>query len=222
MKKLTKAFMSLSLVVILMVATNTNVAAHTNEVSQANAPDESVLQTTSQSDDPTGLEGRNLQRLTQATERIDAAILQRVATRCASAQDLIQAAITRSTAIKTNRTTLYNKISAKLNSIVTRLAAAEIESSQLQGHATELSAKTDAFFADLELYHTALDDAAAIDCVEDTEGFLLALEEARSLHEQLKTAAEEIKLYVRDTVIGTLNSIRSTLPASTDANEEAQ
>lgn len=163
---------------------------------------------------------RRQQREADRAEAIDSFRLERTTERCAATQDKFQTAMTRAAEIKSNRADKYAAITAKLENIITRLDVSGIDSSELSGQVAVLGDMVSEFKGLFDIYQLALEDAASIDCVTDTEGFILALDEARSLRDDLKTGSAEIKTYIRGTIIDTLNKIKQALNSDDSAGEE--
>ena len=181
---------------------------------------EQTNETGSQADRRAEQEARKLERQQAVEAVIDQVRQTRVSQRCAAAQGKISAAVTRADSLEQNRTTIYNTVSTKLSGLVDRLNAAEVDTTVLAEQVTAYDSVVAEFFALLDNYQLALSDAAGIDCEEDTEGFILALDDARKLREQLKTKAQEIRSWVRDTIVPTLMDIKDSL--SQDSSDQGE
>ncbi len=168
-------------------------------------------------------EQRNAERKAQAEEQITIAQQQRVASRCAAAQTKLDSAVQKAQEVETNRSDAYANIVTKLNSLVLRLQASSIDTTALEAQIAAFDNEVSAFFNAFETYQLALSDAAEVDCESDTESFLLALQDARQQNALLKQSAMNLRTYVKDTIGGTLEDIRSTLDSGTnnDSGEEA-
>ncbi len=166
------------------------------------------------------LEARKEERRSRIEAEVSETKEQRVAGRCNGAQQKLAKALSRSETVETNRTDAYAKISEKLNTLVNRLIAAEVDTALLEEQIEEYDTLVNEFFILLDSYQQALTDATEVDCEEDTEGFLLALEDARATLDDLKAKSKAIRSQVRDTIVATLNDIKDSLSNADDQPEE--
>ena len=165
-------------------------------------------------------EARRQERADAREAALSAAQEARIAARCANAQEKLQAAITRASAVESNRQDIYSNVSSKLADIVSRLDATNIDTAELSSEIADYESQVTSFFSTFDNYELALQDAASIDCESDPEGFVLALEDARDLRAQLKSAAEDIKSYVRGTILVTLQEIKELLDSVDTESDE--
>ena len=167
------------------------------------------------------IDARIQSRIDAREERLTAAEERRIAGRCTGAQNKLQGAITRAENVESARMSAYDNVSAKLSQMVDRLDAASIDTTDLVAQVAEFDSMVTQFYADFDTYQQALADAAAMDCEENAEGFVAALEEARSLLEQLKTDASAIKEHVRTNILTTLGEIKDSLASDTTDGDES-
>jgi hypothetical protein len=161
-------------------------------------------------------EERKAAREEKFMDKVTSTRKNRVAARCAGAQTKLSAIITAGETVKTNRQEKYTRLTAKLDSIVTRLAATDADTALLETQVAEVKQLVADFNLTYDNHLTALKDAADLNCEEDTEGFLLALEEAKSQRGEAKAAAMDIREYVTKNILITLQDIKSSFAANSD------
>lgn len=202
----------------------------TEDIDETEVDEDEILYTT-QGNEGTGAQDsqktpaeRKQDRKDRFADKVDSSRKNRVAARCAGAQGLLQGASDATDTIRSNRSSAHQRLVSRLNNIVERLSGTEVDTALLQEEIVTLQGMIETFDAKFEEHQTALADALALDCEADTESFLLAIEEAKSLRKDLRALAKEIREYVVDTIISTLNDIKTSLvPADTaDAVEENQ
>lgn len=137
------------------------------------------------------------------------------------AQGIIKSVQNRSTSAEKARTNVYTKLDTKLGTLITKLKAANVDTTTLEQQRTTLEDKIETFNTDMTTYKQAVSDLAAMDCKSDPTAFKASLETARTLRNKLKDDATAIRTYVKDTIKPTLQDIRKTL-AEQKTNQEDQ
>ncbi len=115
--------------------------------------------------------------------------------------------------IETSRSAVHTNLVNRLNKLVEKLKAKEVDTTKLEAEITELKAKIATFKTDLAKYKQAIIDLKAMDCVSDPTAFKASLEAARTLRETVAKDGAAIKTYVNDTIKPTLKEIRAALEA---------
>ena len=116
--------------------------------------------------------------------------------------------------IETSRNEVYNNLIDRLNSLVTKLKAKNVDTTKLDAEIVTLKTKIATFQADLAKYKQGVIDLKSMDCVTDPTAFKAALESTRTLHDQVAKDALDVKAYVNDTIKPTLKDIRTQLAAT--------
>lgn len=138
---------------------------------------------------------------------------ERLKNRCKPAQALVKTEGEKVDGRVVVRTKAYTKLVERLNSLVSKLEAKEVDVTQLKSQIAVLETKIAKFNTDLAAYKQALSDLRTVDCATDPDAFKAALEVARSSRDTLITDATDIKTYVKDTIKVTLQAIRTQLEA---------
>lgn len=87
----------------------------------------------------------------------------------------------------------YSKLTDDLAKIIKSLKKQDVAVSKLSESQSKFDSAIKNYQADYQLYKTALDDAAAMDCRADPDGFLASLHESRALRSRLAADAAAIK-----------------------------
>lgn len=184
------------------------VFAHTEDTVSATASDQS---TEAKADDAATIKSRVEKLKTDLKIKLTTVEEARFKERCKAAQGTVGALITRFGTGVIKRTKAYENLSHRLEDLIPKLKAANINTTELEQQKTELDAKIATYNTDLAAYKQALNDLKAFDCVTDPTGFKAALEAARTAHAALMTDATAIRSYVVDTIKPTLSEIRTQL-----------
>lgn len=150
-----------------------------------------------------------------ATEKL------RIQAKCAGAQGIVKSVQNQSATAQTARTNVYRKLGTKLGELITKLKAANVDTTKLESERTVLQDKIKTFNDDLAEYKLAVSDLSTMDCKTDAEGFKASLQDARTKREKLKTDATDIRTYVKDTIKPTLQEIRKTLAAQKSTSDDS-
>lgn len=120
----------------------------------------------------------------------------------------------------TARVAAYSKVTTKVDKLVTKLKDQNIDSTKLEGDATELKALIKTYTEDLAAYQTALSDLNGTDCVADPTAFKVNLEAARAARAVVATDAAAIRTYVSGTLKATLKETKLSLAKDTTKTTE--
>ena len=142
---------------------------------------------------------------------LSAADSARIASRCVNAQGKIRSLEGRVQGIETSRLQSYANIKSRLDKLVDKLKANNVDTTNLVANIAQYGVKTDTFFNLLTEYKQATADMGAMDCTTDAEGFQASLMSARDALATLRTSAEDIRSYLKNDVQQTLKTIRQQL-----------
>lgn len=223
MKTRTKIFLS-SLFIVPVLSTNL-VWAHGTEVAVDNSSSNTSSQTETETETEHGTTTTTLKQRIEARKaefkvKLQAVEKARIMAKCAGAQGIITSVQNRSASAEKARTNVYNKLSDKLSSLITKLKAANVDTTELESELSGLQAKIKTFNTDMTTYKQAVSDLKDMDCKADPDAFKASLDDARKLREQLKTDATAIRTYVKDAIKPTLQTIRQDLAAKKDTSSE--
>lgn len=146
--------------------------------------------------------------LKKAPTKIEIAKLQ---AKCVAAQAILQRANTQSTQAATNRTKAYDNIQTRLASLIAKLESQNVPTAELRNAKTALASKVDTFNIDVKTYQQALSDSAGMGCAGDPTGFKASLESTRTAREQVRNDAEDIHVYVSQTIKPILKTVKDQL-----------
>lgn len=131
--------------------------------------------------------------------------------RCSIAQANLKNLQTRLNQVQTTRATAYKNISDILNNLQKSLNDQAFETTDLSSVIKTYNAKVADYTNNMKIYKQAVDDAVAVNCVNDPHGFKGALETARLYHEKMVPSITDIRTYVTNTVKTTLVQIKDQL-----------
>lgn len=152
--------------------------------------------------------------------RLNAAELRRVSQRCKPSQANVKKVGDKVRANIPQRHKAYEALESHLLTLINKLDAKGVDTTQLKSYREELSVKISDYKADVVSYQQALDDLSAMDCQQDPEAFKASLESARKLREELKVSIGDIRTYVMETVKPALVTLRQELAKNkTEGNE---
>jgi hypothetical protein len=140
-----------------------------------------------------------------------------IKTKCKPAQVLVRTVGDRVDEKVKDRATAYGELVDRLNGIVVKLKAKNVDTAELEKEITALKALLATFKTDLATYKTALADVKSVDCVTNPDQFKAALETARTANATVLKDAAAVKSYVKVTIKPTLEKIRKSLEAEEKA-----
>jgi hypothetical protein len=105
------------------------------------------------------------------------------------------------------RSAAYVSVTGKIDSLITDLKAANVDTTKLQTESDALQKLITTYGTDLKAYQENITDMNAVDCVADPVGFKAALETARASQATVLKDIKAIRAYVNDTIKPTLQAI---------------
>jgi hypothetical protein len=105
------------------------------------------------------------------------------------------------------RSAAYVSVTGKIDSLITDLKAANIDTAKLQTERDALQKLITTYGTDLKAYQENITDMNAVDCITDPVGFKAALETARTSQATVLKDIIAIRTYVNDTIKPTLQDI---------------
>lgn len=161
--------------------------------------------------DATSIQDRITTRINNLKTKLTETEQKHLQTRCKAAQGNIMSLVTRTGEIKTKRSTIHENIIDKLNKIVTKLKAKNVDTTSLESQIKELQTKINTFNLDLATYTATVTDLSNMDCATDPTGFKASLETARTQRDTVAKDAAAIRTYLSETIKSELIRIKVAL-----------
>ena len=166
---------------------------------------------TQSSDDTKGLADRLAARKAALKTKLSAVQSDHLKNVCKSAQGKATSTDSKVKGLATSRTQVYANITSKLNDLVTKLQAKNVDVTQLKAEITSLQSQITTFNTDLATYKQDVSDLVAMDCASDPTAFQASLDTARAARDKVLQDSTAIKTYVDGTIKPTLQQIRAQL-----------
>jgi hypothetical protein len=216
MKKMKKIITGLAVFIFVAVAVPSAVSA------QQNNPVTNSNNTTTQSSEDKDTERQlRIEEAKKNEVRITATEERRIAGLCKASQTVVARVQTKMQKTAETRTTRYEAVSKKLDTLVAKLKAASIDTTELEAAIAVMDEKIATHLSTLLINHqTALADLAEMDCASDPSGFKALLSEVRSQRAALVDQANELKSLVTVEVKTILNKIKIQLGTNNVDSEE--
>ena len=183
---------------------------------------DSTAQTTDAVDDSTSRE-RLQDRLDdykqRVEERLSLAEERRIARLCTNAQAVVARLESNLASARENRSDAYSGIYDRLNSLVEKLDAASIDTTELNRIILSFKEDSDEVVAKVEAYQQIVNDLIAMDCQEDPAAFKAALDIARQERNSLVNLSSTFKNSFKEAIKAELQNIRQSL--SNSSGEES-
>ena len=217
----TRIRLVLSILLASPILTIGTVAAHSEDGASTASSDTSTTTTVKEDEiesEPKTDSKKLLERLStrkaELKTKLSTVEQERLKSKCKVAQTGAVSSLSgRIKVIETSRAEVHTNLVNRLNKLVEKLKAKDVDTTKLEAEITELKTKIATFKADLAKYRQAVIDLKAMDCVSDPDAFKASLESARTLRETVAKDAAAIKTYVNDTIKPTLKDIRAALEA---------
>ncbi len=142
----------------------------------------------------------------------------KITSKCKASQGVISSVKGRVTGIITSRDNTYGELTERLTKLNDKLKSQGADTTQLQAQITVLTAKIETFHNDLDTYQLAVSDLSTMDCTADPAAFKASLESARKARDKVRADANDIRIYVKDTIKPTLQAVRKQLEANKESD----
>jgi hypothetical protein len=153
--------------------------------------------------------------------KLDDAAKKRISGKCKASQTVVTVAETRAGEISENRSKAYSKISEKIQTLIVKVKAQNIDTTALEAANAAAKQKAETLAASMAAYKLTLTDLRQMDCVTDPTGFQATLEKARTQRETVKTQAQELRTYIDTVLKNEIKAIRLKLdPKSTAGSNQ--
>lgn len=195
----------------------TNSTTTTSTDSTSSTP--STTSTTQTAQQKQQLEDRIKSRISSLKITINNAQKAKIAERCTAAQNKLDALKKKLNNAHSNRTQAYSGVSTRLTALSEKLKAQGIDTTTLDTDIKALNTKVETFNTDLAAYTQAIEDAIAVDCKTDPTAFQASLEAARKQLDVVRTDAQAITDYVKNTIKPLLETLRQQLEAKETTDE---
>ena len=165
--------------------------------------------------------GKRLEALKSSLKvKLDEVTKKKIILKCKPAQTIVEGAEKADTVIGEKRRTAYSNIASKMDALVVKLKANNIDTTELEGVIATLKEKIATFTTDMSAYQQALTDLRTLDCATDPTAFQAALTSTRSAREKVRADALAIRDYVKTTLKPALETIKTKLEAQKSNSTE--
>lgn len=154
------------------------------------------------------LEKRIQQREAKIKEKLTTAQQTRLKARCKAAQIKIAAAEKVATTHHENQDKKISSLISRLDSFSQKQKEKGADTASLDTAIANISQLGQSVDAAYQSYISALEDTAAIDCQVDPSGFKVSLLDAREQFQALKTARQELRKALKDTLLPALKNFK--------------
>jgi hypothetical protein len=155
----------------------------------------------------------------KAEARISAAEEKRVAGKCKAAQTIVGNLQTKMNTVVENRREKYTEITSKLQNLVEKLQAANVDTAELEAAIASVDTDVTASIALIEAYNTSLTDLAKMDCESDPAGFKALIDAARAQRTEIISSHGNLKARINDSVKPIMQALRESIQLSNTAGE---
>lgn len=187
---------------------------------ETETPEQEIKRLTEAEDKKDTKEQRIKSRVAEFKIKLTVAEIAKLKTKCVGAQAVLKTVETRVDNGVTARSNAYDELLSHLDSIIKKLKAANVSTTQLEEERTVLKNKIDAFKADLAKYKVALADTRAMGCAADPSAFKASLEATRAARKKVADDAAAIRSYVTGTIKPTLKALHDELDATKSTDTE--
>lgn len=143
--------------------------------------------------------------------------------KCKAAQGKVGSIGGRVNGIETSRTKVHVNLLNRMQGLVEKLKAKNVDTTQLEASITELTVKISTFNSDLTIYKTSITDLQALDCQASPDGFKATLLTARSNLDKVRADAKDVHTYLNETIKPLLKTLRAQVePTTTQKPTEEQ
>ncbi len=216
MKKRLQYIISLSLMAPLMVLAPVAIA-HGQTSDSSSSTDQQLTDT-----EKAQLQSRLEKEKTDLKIKLGVAETALIKAKCTPAVSNIKSLSTRFLTNVPQRVKAYDNLSSHLDTLITKLNAKGVDTTELKQELTTLQAKITTFNTDEAAYKQALSDAKNVDCSTDPAAFKAALLTARTARDKVMKDIADIKAYVKDTIKPTLQKIRTQLASQEQSSSQNQ
>ena len=165
--------------------------------------------------DSTSAEDKRASRIAEykqiMADKLTEAQTKRLTNKCKSAQGLVTSYHAKLNNVIANRKKVYMEIGDKLDSLITKLQNAGIDTTKLETARDDIKSEAQALSDSLDSYDIVLSDLESMDCESDPEGFKAALEDARDLQNKLREQATEFRRFATTELREIIKELRSEL-----------
>lgn len=193
----------------------------TTNTDDSSNSDGGVIHTQTETERKAALKERVEEAKQKAKTALDAAAQKRIEDRCESAQKKVTTLETIVGERAKRRNTAYDTLLDRLNNLVTKLQAKNVDTTELEQEIATLEMKIAQFKTNLTTYRQSISDLSSLACKDDPSAFKSLLEQARAQRETVKTDAEAIKEYFKETIKPTLEEIRTALEAQGSSSTDS-
>lgn len=177
----------------------------------------STLSASAQSDTPAGssIQQRVNQRKQERKIALDENNKKRLESVCVNSQTKIRILRDEYVKVSDKRSEVYRKVDARLWVVIGSLKYVNKDTFKLEQQRSELLKQVKAYENSVSQFRQTLEDAVAINCKADAEGFKALIETAKLYNTQIRTQANGIRQYVTDQIKPTITAQANALKPKT-------
>ena len=172
-----------------------------------------------QSDKASGREARINAYKERVTTKLSDAKAKRTASRCTAAQEKIVTLRSRVQDAVDKRTSAYQMIGDKLDTLVAKLQEAGADTTAIETAREDVRTDLATLAESMAAYDTVLADLAAMDCASDPQTFMSALESARETQKKLREQAQEFRRFALNELRIAIQQTKAGLQAGASEEE---
>lgn len=208
MKKLVLASLLLATLLSVPVTVNAMSEASTNQDNRKESSTESLRKRAQAK-----IDERVEQDKKKLSQKLNSNQEQRIKSKCKPAQELVANYTKRVDEFEKKRQEKYGKVSEKLDSLATKLAAAgrTEDATKVQEVKTGFESKVAEVYAAIDDFQQTLSDLSSVDCATDPTAFQAVLEAAREYRSTVNEKTKAVKTYYADTLVSTLSGVKTRL-----------
>ena len=144
----------------------------------------------------------------------------KIQTACKASQGHVRSLGAKTNNIKENRRKVFQELGDKLDNLITKLKAKNIDTTELETARAEMQTKAEALDQEIADYQQILSDLTDLDCATDPEAFKAALESARAQREVVAASAKDLRTYVTTNLRDVLKQIKLQFAENQGATNE--
>lgn len=146
----------------------------------------------------------------------------RIKLKCVGAQSVVGKLYSKFGSKAKPRSEAYANLERRLDALVPKLKAHDVDTTTLEQQITELKSKIATFNEDKTAYSQAISDLKEVACKNDPDGFQAALLAARTAHETLVNDIKAIRTFIVETLRPTLQTIKQQMEGKENKDDSEE
>ncbi len=205
---------------LFFVSISVAVPVQAQDATTADSVEMTTLETTADDQTTVATDETIADRITKykakKTDKLAAFQERRIMTRCKAAQGLLVSVHERTVTAVKNRQTTYQAVQEKLDTLIDKLQAANIDTASLEAAREDISVEVENLRISFEEYQTLLSDLSLMECEADPTAFKAALDLAREETVAIRDQAASLKNMIALELKTLLQTARTELAGASD------